>query len=166
MYASAASRAPWRRLRAQGADPDLLLHHFGLVTPPIDVVALAIRMGIRLFHNTGSRWCGQVDSTDPEDAKIFVRREDTEQRQRFTIAHEIGHLMLHPLGQRFRDGPGDPAGRLDPQEVEANRFAADLLMPAWMLGPLTRGRSTRQLAGMFNVSEEAMRYRLRNLYGR
>ena len=98
-------------------------------------------------------------------------------RQRFTLAHEIAHLKLHE-GQavfidhlvrvNWRDGTSAR------EEVEANAFAAELLMPRkFMTQEIERAiGKTRQiapeqpivtLADTFQVSQEAMRYRLINL---
>jgi Zn-dependent peptidase ImmA (M78 family) len=54
-----------------------------------------------------------------------------------------------------------------PHEASANRFAADLLMPLWMLEPLvlSHGVDPVTLSRMFGVSEEAMNIRLGVLTG-
>jgi Zn-dependent peptidase ImmA (M78 family) len=101
-------------------------------------------------------------------------------RQRFTIAHEIGHHRLHDsdayldgnASLRFRDGTS--ATGTDREEREANAFAASLLMPSsWVHDrflQLVRGRriidedgAIARLAQQFDVSEQAMRFRLVNL---
>jgi len=101
-------------------------------------------------------------------------------RQRFTIAHEIGHHRLHDADAyldgtatlRFRDGTS--ATGTDQEEREANGFAACLLMPApWVherFVQLLTGRRALdeddaivRLARQFDVSEQAMRFRLVNL---
>ncbi len=100
-------------------------------------------------------------------------------RQRFTIAHEIGHYVLHAKNKAqslfvdkhvFRRDEGSSTG-LDQQEVEANKFAAALLMPE----ALVRAEIAKQqldlddeddvsnLARRFNVSAAAMSFRLKNL---
>lgn len=104
---------------------------------------------------------------------ILVNEWDATVRKRFTIAHELGHYVLH-LNQ---DPNGFPDDRVDykrtlfdgrshtPEEEEANRYAAALLMPAPILGKiLVRGENSIQdLLGMFGVSEEAMSIRLNAL---
>jgi Zn-dependent peptidase ImmA (M78 family) len=98
-------------------------------------------------------------------------------RQRFTIAHELGHAVLHAreglhLDQafklRFRDATSSLA--VDPEEMDANRFAAELLMPAEeVIGLLEDGLdvnddpAVRQIARHFGVSQQAMTYRIVNL---
>lgn len=77
-----------------------------------------------------------------ESGKVFigVNGSDGERRQRFTVAHELGHFFLHDRTEPFLDGPTgkfkvmsrDEVSRdgTDPREIEANLFAAELLMPA------------------------------------
>lgn len=80
--------------------------------------------------------------------RILVRAGDSPLRQRFTIAHELGHVLLG----------FDPAGRRrsDEEERRCNRFAAALLMPArefrnnfGALGDLTVARRVEQLSKQF-----------------
>ncbi|MGY6216664.1 ImmA/IrrE family metallo-endopeptidase [Methylolobus aquaticus] len=87
-------------------------------------------------------------------------------RQRFTIAHELGHHAGgHGLSYR------DPAANFSsqtrfPDEVAANRFAAELLMPADAVRAKIRAISKPTLAALadcFGVSQAAMQYRLINM---
>jgi Zn-dependent peptidase ImmA (M78 family) len=98
-------------------------------------------------------------------------------RQRFTIAHEVAHLALHEDalyvdGLVRRDQRSSLA--FDPQEIEANAFAAELLMPRHHVlhelhervpegGIADPQKLVRQLAKRFDVSEQAMEFRLVNL---
>lgn len=100
---------------------------------------------------------------------IYVRSSDSIRRQRFTIAHELGHLRLHaqnhPRGftdedvNFFRtDGTADGDQRT---ETEANQFAAELLMPRPNVQEAYRHiKSLSVLARNFGVSTEAVGYRL------
>lgn len=101
-------------------------------------------------------------------------------RQRFTIAHEIGHYVLHVKSKQQRlfvdksvfKRDDDSSTGNDAEEVEANKFAAALLMPA----VLVRSEIAKQgldlddeddvatLARRFNVSAAAMSFRLENLH--
>jgi Zn-dependent peptidase ImmA (M78 family) len=97
---------------------------------------------------------------------IHVATGESEFRQRFSIAHEIAHLLLHPLngGVVYRDKTFDGSA----QETEANTFAADLLMPIWMLDPYVMqfGADIPKLSSLFQVSEAAMKVRLQAWLGR
>ncbi|APU18480.1 putative DUF955 family protein [Actinoalloteichus sp. GBA129-24] len=78
-------------------------------------------------------------------------------RRRFSVAHELGHLMLHP----------DPAPGSAHHEGEANAFAAELLMPEAVFGDLlpdpTDLVALAELGGRWGVSIAAMAYRGRTL---
>lgn len=108
---------------------------------------------------------------------ILVNSSDIPQRQRFTVAHELGHFLLHEgdtyVDKRarinFRDSRSGLA--LIQEEIEANQFAAALLMPqGWVLDEANRWlqkspNSTddeiiKSLARIFKVSRMAMEIRL------
>ncbi|MCL1990342.1 MAG: ImmA/IrrE family metallo-endopeptidase [Defluviitaleaceae bacterium] len=98
---------------------------------------------------------------------IAVNDQDALTRQRFTVAHEIGHLVLNHLeGDEahsiFRNGVTTTG--TDPREIAANAFAAELLMPERLF---KRGfflsDDSSELAMRFAVSLEATHVRLRNL---
>jgi Zn-dependent peptidase ImmA (M78 family) len=96
------------------------------------------------------------------EAHIYVNVGQALTRQRFTVAHEIGHLILHEPGRAFRDTWSSTDTNI--AEVQANNFAANLLMPSWMVNALASGGTyVESLADKFRVSPEAMRYRLQNL---
>jgi Zn-dependent peptidase ImmA (M78 family) len=98
-------------------------------------------------------------------------------RQRFTIAHELGHFLLHKdevhvdrgYSMRFRSIRSATAE--DRAEIEANQFAAELLMPeafirkAWKTHAfaLDDEYSLSEMARRFQVSPQALTYRLTNL---
>ena len=85
-------------------------------------------------------------------------------RKRFTIAHEIGHFVLHQEGCRPEPGAAvNEAGRVE--EREADAFAAELLMPEPLVREAVReqGPDSARLAERFEVSRKAMRARLRHL---
>lgn len=87
-------------------------------------------------------------------------------RNRFTIAHELAHHVLGH-GARDRNNPIDfTLSSFDPKEVEANKFAAYLLMPPDSVRAaitMARVNSVEELATLFQVSRSAMKYRLKEL---
>lgn len=91
---------------------------------------------------------------------------DSVKRQRFTIAHELGHHVLNH-GHAFRDNKRNFALHVfDCKEVAANKFAAELLMPNDAISVLLNQRkinSIAELSKIFDVSVAAMKYRLENL---
>jgi Zn-dependent peptidase ImmA (M78 family) len=145
----------------------------GLNSIPVDPVVLANSIGIIVNHATFSdENISGVVAKRGDEALILVNRNDKPFRKRFTIAHEVGHYLLHFAENDgelvdheldlYRDTENDSPDWV--KEVEANQFAAALLMPAekvkdkWKLC-----KSVEEMARIFNVSEEAMGYRLATL---
>ena len=107
---------------------------------------------------------------------IGVNTTEGDQRQRFSIAHELGHYYLHrdllPAGgvhaDRLFGGGVNPSGVLTPRhETQANQFAADLLMPKASLHGLwdefNKHESIRNIAAAFDVSRKAAKWRVINM---
>jgi Zn-dependent peptidase ImmA (M78 family) len=99
-------------------------------------------------------------------AFIFVNGSQAVVRQRFTLAHELGH---HELGHgSVLDTLEALSNSRDPKEVEANAFAAEFLAPLqaidnWMRAngrPAVDLESVVRLAAFFGISAQAARYRL------
>lgn len=94
---------------------------------------------------------------------ITVNENHHENRQRFTIAHELGHYALNHGSKEdvlYRDGSSDP------DEIEANAFATEILMPSAIIKHLIFEQNittVQELAHKLWVSEQAMLYRLKNL---
>jgi Zn-dependent peptidase ImmA (M78 family) len=100
-------------------------------------------------------------------------------RQRFTIAHELGHLLLHSGGDVHVDKSFSVKHRdersakgTDLEEMEANLFAAELLIPVQCLREdlkkvgaldLLHDEKVGQLAKLYQVSNQAMAVRLSHL---
>ncbi len=96
---------------------------------------------------------------------IVINKNHTPLRQRFTLAHELGHYYIHKdklEGQHtdvtlFRDANEDSLGI----EYAANDFAAELLIPAEAFkDAIKKGINTpKQLSTIFQVTEKAIMYR-------
>lgn len=108
--------------------------------------------------------------------RIVVNARDSEPRKRFTIAHELGHYLLHRdlIGngtddnRAYRSVAGSQfynSKLTQAHETEANRFAAGLLMPADLVRSTfaKHGGKIDAIASDFGVSRSAMVYRLKNL---
>lgn len=142
-----------------------ILSYFRVTLPPVNVEDIAARMQIGVARVQAKGWSGAV-RTDEGSASIWIHENEAPHRQRFTIAHEIGHLMLHPDEDGrvfFRDTSFFGNAR----EVEANRFAADLLMPKHLVNAAMSalGAEVSRLAKVFQVSDEAMAIRLKEILG-
>jgi Zn-dependent peptidase ImmA (M78 family) len=150
-------------------------------TAPVDVEGLAFDLGIRVNHTRlNPDISGElVRITDPGDLgidhdryEINVNSQHAETRRRFTIAHELGHYVLHRdlIGAGLDDDRAyrsSEAGRYrntrigSRQETQANKFAADLLMPYRLIQELQKeGLGTQSLARRLKVSEHALAIRL------
>ena len=130
-------------------------------TPGADLYSLVQKMGgrIEVRGSHDSNATGSIHVRGPGDFIIYLSPYSGYQRDRFTIAHELGHYVLHsqmgtvaPL-EVNRDG----TGRV---EWEANWFAAGFLMPKGEFKSMLRkGFSNAALAVHFDVSEAAVAVR-------
>ena len=143
---------------------------------PIDIIAekLGIRVKYIKFDDDSMSGCIiRKKST----ALICINSNDSENRQRFTIAHEIGHFMLHKNKDGFVDKgllvhnrDSDSSKAIKPEEIEANYFAAELLMPKKFIENDLEAEEIKDYdkfiysqADRYKVSAHAMTLRLANL---
>ena len=139
-------------------------------TAPVDVLEAARRLGVQVFSAKLADKVSGVLLRDPSYGSksgfvIFVDSDEPSYRQRFTAAHELGHFVLHrdAVGERNEDNYLLRSENMsNQQEVEANRFAAVLLMPMDLIEQeMEQGNSTVSgLANTFGVSPTAMSIRL------
>jgi hypothetical protein len=149
---------------AAGADgAEAVLKRCGVLHAPVDIYAMARRLGVTVTDDpalAGLAYLGTTTVLGPK-AEIRVRASEPVRRRRFMVAHALGHLLLHCDGRSYSRFV-DETLTGDGTEREANAFAADLLMPLWMLVPAwERGWSPADLATIFDVSEAAINVRLR-----
>lgn len=108
------------------------------------------------------------------EAEIVINSTHHPNRQRFTAAHELGHFVLHAQGKdrqfvdtAFNRDSASARGTKQ-EEIEANRFAAEVLMPRSLIvdalpqDPIS-DLDVFMLSMLFEVSEQAMDLRLVNL---
>ena len=164
--------------KAEAVARDLLAQH-SITTPavPVDDLAKALGLTVVLQRMDGDVSGMLLRSDDSERAVVGVNSIHTVTRRRFTVAHELGHYLLHDgrpvivdpnVRANYRDSRSSLA--TDREEIEANRFAAELLMPEAMVRRALRtvegnddSDIAQSLARRFKVSNEAMTYRLINL---
>lgn len=151
---------PWVRARRAHTSADDLLSAYEVSGPPVPVELLVKNMGVRLHRVIRPGWDGALKIENGE-AHIWVDGGVAATRQRFTIAHELGHLVLHDGDTMFRERI--TLVGVSPQEREANQFAAELLMPKAMVRSYLGGRTLAEMAELFEVSEAAMGIRLHTL---
>ena len=147
---------------------------------PIDLPGIARELGINIWkskslpENVAGKLTRDPKKAGPSGFAIFVRADDTFVRQRFTIAHEIGHFLLHAHllaeGEEIVD-KGEPRKELyrsnlsDSKEQRANSVAAEILMPWNLLRPLINERKAK-LEVLFEVSRTMLDIRLDSHVGR
>lgn len=134
----------------------LQTHASDLRRLPVNVDELAAGLGfqvVRLF-SVADEFSGLVS---PKHNLIGVNGNHHRHRQRFTLAHELGHIVLeHPPESRCSSMQISECNR------EADLFASELLIPEFFLDELMqRTQSPSILARLFDVSEEAMIRKLR-----
>lgn len=139
---------------------------------PVPVVRIAAALNIRVVETefTEAGLAGLI-VVDSDERTIYVSRDDPLARQRFTIAHELGHYWMHMRGndvRGFKDfGPQlafRSADTLTPLEREANYFAAELLMPRSEVRRLARrGYHIDYFQQYFEVSREAASIRFQQV---
>lgn len=135
----------------------------------VDVRKLATSLGLNIVEECfDQNVSGKLVITSDETKRslIYVNENHSENRKRFTIAHEIAHYVLHRKDKtEFSDAIFFRRGDVDGMEYAANKFAADLLMPERNIRKLVISgiRDVSQLSEKFGVSAAAMKYRLEQL---
>lgn len=139
---------------------------------PVKLGRLASDLGIEVFKSTlkpGISGLIEPSATAPSGFCIKINRHEPVNRQRFTLAHEIAHFVLHKydIGIGLVDDVLYRSRLSDRKEVEANRLASQILMPSELVKQeLSRYRFASadekidSLANTFRVSKEAMRIKL------
>ncbi|OIQ91020.1 hypothetical protein GALL_270990 [mine drainage metagenome] len=164
-----------------------LRHAVGTLKAPIALNRIASHLGTEINQQTFEDVVSGVLLIRGNERHIMVNKTHHPNRQRFTIAHELGHLVLHHdsgdrlfidthlrtyqrIGSANADVYRKPGSSTTPaEEMEANHFASALLMPRELLLSMTSGRDfwdeleVTALAAEFAVSEQAMTIRLRQL---
>ena len=136
-----------------------------------NVKGIAKQLGIEILPYSFSEDISGLFFKKGDKLYLGVNSSHSEKRKRFTIAHEIGHFILHsdePLHYDVKELESlhfRSENISDLNEIESNSFAAELLMPEELVRELIEKgvTSVKKLSEKFNVSEEAMRYRLINL---
>lgn len=141
-----------------------VLRDFGIVRPPIDPVEIAHCMGIRVeFVQFSSEYSAVSGFYDVNEKSIYVNKDDPPSRQTFTVAHELGHHLMHrewAESTQYRVLLRDTTDYVDPYEQEANAFAAHLLVPREMLERYEKIASVAELSKLFLVSIPVIRNRI------
>ncbi len=177
-----------RRRYIRSLVEQLLVTH-GARSVPVDVYRMVAALGAQIHNETAAPNLSGFLLRDLTNrrALIGVNSSHSTSRKRFTIAHEIGHFLLHEgdalhvdqregvdLGLRMKRRDPESSLGTDDEEKEANFFAAELLMPTSLLesdllamkmeAPEDEDEDIiEKLADRYEVSIQAMTFRLTNL---
>jgi hypothetical protein len=142
-----------------------LLDSAGISHEPVSLRDIVSALNLELVKRTREPFTSEAALEPLGDGRAIVLNGGGDSgRRRFTIAHEIGHFVLHPERCRpERGGVVNEAGRME--EREADAFAAELLMPEHLVRDAVReqGLDVERLADRFEVSRKAMQARLRHM---
>ena len=138
---------------------------------PVETIPLANDLGINVYKvkDWDDGIAGKIQKDEDLGGEsgyaIFVNGKHSSKRRRFTIAHEIAHFILHSplIGDGICDSALYRSNQSDAVETEANQMAADILMPLdLIIEYMNKGISNEAtLSEIFNVSEQAMRIRMK-----
>lgn len=150
-----------------------LLNEFGYSEPPINPVDIAKWLGVKVWFVTFN---GDYESVsgfyDVDETAIYVNKDEYPHRQTFTVAHELGHHIMHKEWAKssdykmlFRETNIDATRTREkkkkpPQEQEADAFAANLLVPRFMLNEYKGLLGEKELSKLFVVSSQVIGFRL------
>lgn len=139
---------------------DILIRE-GVCELPVSVSKLCRSMEIEIRYidveNGNDGWC-QIVNGQPF---IFISKNCSEQRQRFTAAHELGHILLGHVG-KYELVNREPSVNDNPIEQQANVFAARLLAPACVLWGL-HIKNAEQIEKLCNISKTSAEFRMNRL---
>jgi Zn-dependent peptidase ImmA (M78 family) len=157
-----------------------VLARLALKSPPTPVEKIAKALGAQVrFAPFDDELSGMIYIKDGVPI-IGVNSLHHPNRQRFTIAHELGHLELHRamITSNVHVDKNFPALMRDLNsatgteeiEIQANQFASELLMPSALIEQVLAGKQfdidddgpIEELAKKFRVSKQALQYRIRN----
>lgn len=134
---------------------------------PVDILKLCSQMGITVKYLAPEDEGDGMSIFINDIPHIFVNKKCSRQRIRFTIAHEIGHILLGHVG-KYKLVNREPSPTDDPVEQEANVFASRLIAPAcvlWGCGV----KCADDIAKLCDISLQAAEFRMermRELYKR
>lgn len=163
------------RADAEDAAREVVRDHWSFGAPepilPVDPFFIAQSMSLSVFETALEQGVGGLLVGQGGHSAIYLNSNDPRNRRRFTCAHEIGHFVKRRRedgsetgAYQYVDRRDALAGKgTDPNEIWANRFAAELLMPAAVVRRIGQFFDAETLAKQFGVSQDAMLNRFKNL---
>ncbi|MFA5841120.1 MAG: ImmA/IrrE family metallo-endopeptidase [Candidatus Paceibacterota bacterium] len=149
-----------------------ILDTLNIKSRPVPIEEIAIAQKIKISRAPSKEFSGMLIRKDGH-ALIGINNNEAPVRQRFSIAHELGHFFLHQQDDTFVDYRKELKENdiKNFKETEADQFAAALLMPKKFLEEDVKKlnshgiseKEIKTLCDMYKVSEKAMTFRLINL---
>ena len=149
-----------------------ILKEIQINNPPVDINNILQHLGINLLPYAFPEKVSAILLKENNMFVVGVNDKHHPNRQRFSIAHEIGHYLLGHYRDVFVDTTEIAEGRFDildtiqnkVQEQEANYFAGELLIPTDMIKKdFVRIHNVEEIAKLYKVSKEALWVRLLKL---
>ena len=172
MYAQLTVAPPKRVMGAGGMLPDktpettartILRNHWDKDLP-VDPIVIAKKMGFTVYLDSGLSSLGQFFIDQTGQRSIRLRPAELASRQRFAVAHELGHSCLDHGPQKETDNSVYSLYNLHPVDRAANHFALALIMPHSAMEHYScQGIALKNLSKKFNVTTQAMEFRLGQL---
>lgn len=139
----------------------------GLTYPQNNLLDIAKALGVEVYFAelpVGNKEVDGIIKWEEGGAKIYINDKFNPTRKTFTLAHELGHYLLHPNEEKLRvdrfNYSLDTKESLE--ETEANYFAASLLMPKEeFIKVLSLTDDLSKIASYFGVSEAAVKTRIK-----
>ena len=129
----------------------------GVAELPVKVGALCRQMGIKVGYYSPDDGNDGESTIAGGQAYILVSRNCSVARQRFTAAHELGHILLGHVNQ-YQLANREPSRGDNPIEMAANVFASRLLAPACVLWALD-ARTPEEIAALCQISYQSAAFR-------
>ena len=158
-------------------DPLAIIARYQVV-PPVNVEAIAESLGLAVYRQIlGDNIAAMILRDRLRGGQsgfaVFINTNDMKVRQRFSLAHEIAHYVLHRdlIENGVTDDTMYRSSELSSHyETQANKFAADILMPIRLIKKSYQANQSYQpnpslsgLASLFQVSKASMKIRLDGL---
>lgn len=137
-----------------------LRDRYEFLGPPVNPAPVVVDLDIKVVLRDWEPGVSGLLVRGQKLSTIGLNGNEVRVRRHFTLWHELGHYFLH-RGAVYVDYASPLTGDM---EREADRFAVEMLMPAeWVREWWLQLRSAGRMAKKFDVSESAMRWRLREL---
>ena len=130
----------------------------------VPIVRIASELGIAVYLAELSKDISGAILKKDNKYVIYVNSKDNKKRQRFTIAHEIAHYILHKdkIGDNLTDNAMYRSKLSNTQERQANILASEILIPIHKLREILKIKNydIKAIAERFGVSKQAINIRI------